>query len=93
MRRHELTDEQYKKLENILPGRNGHVGVTAKDNRVFINGGGFFGYLKLVRHGGIYQKGMVTGKMFIVGFLVGQKQGFLIEFFEFYLKMQIWNFY
>jgi len=38
MRRHELTDEQYKKLENILPGRNGHVGVTAKDNRVFING-------------------------------------------------------
>ena len=30
MRRHELTDEQYQKIENILPGRNGHVGVTAQ---------------------------------------------------------------
>jgi len=38
MRRHELTDEQFKKIEHILPGREGHVGVTAKDNRIFING-------------------------------------------------------
>jgi hypothetical protein len=32
MRRYELTDEQFKKIENMLPGREGHVGVTAKDN-------------------------------------------------------------
>lgn len=38
MRRHELTDEQFKKIENMLPGREGHAGVTAKDNRIFING-------------------------------------------------------
>jgi transposase len=38
MRRHELTDEQFKKIEHILPGRKGYVGVTAKDNRIFING-------------------------------------------------------
>lgn len=38
MRRHELTDEQFKKIKHILPGREGHVGVTAKDNRIFING-------------------------------------------------------
>ena len=38
MRRHELTDEQFKKIEYMLPGQIGHVGVTAKDNRVFING-------------------------------------------------------
>ena len=38
MRRHELTDEQFKKIEQMLPGQKGHVGVTAKDNRVFING-------------------------------------------------------
>jgi len=37
-RRHELTDEQFKKIEDFLPGRKGHVGVTAKDNRIFING-------------------------------------------------------
>jgi hypothetical protein len=36
MRRRELTDEQFKKIEHILPGREGHVGVTAKDNRIFI---------------------------------------------------------
>ena len=38
MRRRELTDEQFKKIEYILPGREGHAGVTAKDNRIFING-------------------------------------------------------
>lgn len=38
MHRHELTDEQFKKIESILPGRKGYVGVTAKDNRTFING-------------------------------------------------------
>ncbi len=32
MRRHELSDEQFKKIERLLPGRAGHVGVTAKDN-------------------------------------------------------------
>ena len=38
MRRHELTDEQFAKIECFLPGRAGQVGVTAKDNRVFLNG-------------------------------------------------------
>lgn len=37
MRRHELSDEQFKKIEHMLPGRKGHVGVTAQDNRIFIN--------------------------------------------------------
>jgi transposase len=38
MRRHELSDEQFKEIEHMLPGRKGHVGVTAQDNRIFING-------------------------------------------------------
>ena len=38
MRRHEITNEQFKKIEFILPGRSGHIGVTAKDNKNFING-------------------------------------------------------
>jgi transposase len=37
MRRHELDDKQFKKIENLLPGRKGAVGVTAKNNRNFIN--------------------------------------------------------
>ena len=38
MRRHELTNEQFEKIKDFLPGRDGHVGVTARDNRIFING-------------------------------------------------------
>ena len=38
MHRHALTDEQYQKIEHLLPGRKEHVGVTARDNRAFING-------------------------------------------------------
>ena len=38
MRSHELNDYQFKKIEHLLPGHKDHVGVTAKDNRMFING-------------------------------------------------------
>ena len=38
MRRHALSDEQFKRIEHILPGRIEYVGVTAKDNKMFING-------------------------------------------------------
>ena len=37
MRRHELTDKQFNKIEHMLPERKGYVGVTAKDNRTFIS--------------------------------------------------------
>ena len=33
MRRHELDEKQFKKIESLLPGREGAVGVTAKNNR------------------------------------------------------------
>jgi|SRR5579862_754951 len=38
MRRYEITDEQFDRIKDFLPGRKGHIGVTAKDNRQFING-------------------------------------------------------
>ena len=37
MRRHELTDEQFDKIKSFLPGSDGTVGVTAQDNRLFVN--------------------------------------------------------
>jgi len=37
MRRHEITDEQFDKIKNLLPGRADTVGVTAQDNRLFVN--------------------------------------------------------
>jgi transposase len=36
MRRYALRDDQWDKIKDILPGREGHVGVTAKDNRLFV---------------------------------------------------------
>ncbi len=36
MRRYGLRDDQWKKIENLLPGRKETVGVTAKNNRLFV---------------------------------------------------------
>ena len=36
MRRYALRDDQWDKIKDYLPGREGHVGVTAKDNRLFV---------------------------------------------------------
>ena len=36
-RRHELTDDQWKLIEPLLPGKEGDPGVTAVDNRRFLN--------------------------------------------------------
>ena len=38
MERCELSAAQWRRIEGSLPGRPGWVGVTAKDNRKFVNG-------------------------------------------------------
>jgi transposase len=35
-RRYALRDDQWERIKDSLPGREGHVGGTAKDNRLFI---------------------------------------------------------
>ena len=35
-RRYALRDDQWERIEGFLPGREGHVGGTAKDNRLFV---------------------------------------------------------
>jgi transposase len=37
MRRHEITDDQWDAIKDFLPGKAGDRGVTAKDNRLFVN--------------------------------------------------------
>ena len=37
MRRHEISQGAWERIEHLLPGRAGDVGVTAADNRLFIN--------------------------------------------------------
>lgn len=36
MRRYALRDDQWARIKDLLPGRAGHVGVTARDNRLFV---------------------------------------------------------
>ena len=38
MGQYELSASQWQQIEGFLPGRPGHVGVTARDNRSFVNG-------------------------------------------------------
>ena len=35
-RRHALRDDQWERIKDILPGQPRDVGVTAKDNRLFV---------------------------------------------------------
>lgn len=36
MRRYGLRDDQWERIKDLLPGREGHVGGTATDNRLFV---------------------------------------------------------
>jgi transposase len=36
-RRHELTDAQWERIEDLLPGKAGDPGRTAADNRLFVD--------------------------------------------------------
>ena len=36
MRRYGLRDDQWERIKDLLPGREGHVGATARDNRLFV---------------------------------------------------------
>ena len=37
LRRHEISDEQWDAIQQLLPGQEGDPGATAKDNRLFVN--------------------------------------------------------
>jgi transposase len=37
VRRYGLRADQWERIRDMLPGRAGHVGVTAKDNRLFVD--------------------------------------------------------
>ncbi|BCI67879.1 hypothetical protein AAJCM20276_25030 [Acetobacter aceti] len=36
MRRYSLSDSQWERIKDLLPGREGHVGGMAADNRLFV---------------------------------------------------------
>jgi len=71
MRRYGLRDDQWDRIQNMLPGRPGTVGVTASDNRLFVEA-------VLYRYragipGGICRSASVTGRTFIAASAAGRK--------------------
>jgi putative transposase len=38
VKRYEINEQQWERIRGFLPGQEGHVGVTAKDTRTFVNG-------------------------------------------------------
>ena len=37
LRRHAISDEHWERIKDFLPGQKGDPGVTAKDNRLFVD--------------------------------------------------------
>jgi transposase len=37
LRRHAISDERWERIKDLLPGQEGDPGVTARDNRLFID--------------------------------------------------------
>jgi putative transposase len=37
MKRYELTDDEWLRIEQLLPGKLGDAGRRAEDNRLFVN--------------------------------------------------------
>lgn len=61
LRRYALRDDQWERIKDFLPGREGHVGGTAADNRLFVDA-------VLYRYepeclGVIYQNGLAIGRI------------------------------
>src|SRR3954469_17527964 len=74
MRRYALRDDQWDRIKDLLPGREGPVGVTAKDNRLFVEpcciviGPAF--------HGGTCPSGLAIRKRSTRGLADGRRAGF-----------------
>ena len=91
MRRHELTDEQFDIIKHFLPGTEATAGVTAQDNRLFVNA--VIWVFKTGAHGEIFLKDLVIGTAYTNVLQGGLSQVFLTLFFASCLRMLIWNFY
>src|SRR5215831_1507808 len=73
MPRYGLRDDQWQRIKDLLPGRIGHVGVTAQDNRRFVEA-----VLYRYRAGIPWRtsrNASVTGKTFTEGSAAGRRPG------------------
>ncbi|WP_062429771.1 transposase [Treponema endosymbiont of Eucomonympha sp.] len=67
--RHDISDEAWERIKDLLPGQAGKRGGVAKDNRLFINAVAWQTSTGL--RGGIYRQNSGTGTAYTSGFAAG----------------------
>ena len=88
MERFGLRDDQWDQIKDILPGREGHVGGTAPDNRLFVEA-----VLYRFRTGMPWRAGSLPLLEECASAVqpVGEKRGFLIAFSDCWRAMPTTN--
>ena len=79
MQRYALRDDQWTKIKDFLPGREGHVGGTAADNRLFVDAIIYID-TEPAFHGVICPSAMATGRRRTSACADGAKVVFLRAF-------------
>ena len=74
MRRYALRDDQWDRIKDFLPGREGHVGGTAADNRLFVEAVLFRSELAFL--GATFRSVSVIGKSSTSGSASGRRVEF-----------------
>jgi transposase len=74
MRRYALRDDQWDRIKDFLPGREGHVGGTAADNRLFVEAV-LYRYRAGIR-GATCLSALVIGRSSISASVDGRREGF-----------------
>jgi hypothetical protein len=73
MRRYAWRDDQWERIKDLLPGRKETVGVTAKDNRLFVEA--CCTATEPASRGETYPNDWGTSEWFIPGLVDGQSAG------------------
>lgn len=71
MSRYEVTNEQWNRIESLLPQQHTGKGRPAKDNRTMLNGMMWIARSGAQRRELSYPKSMVIGKLYIPNFVNG----------------------
>ena len=79
MRRYALRDDTWDRIKDFLPGREGHVGGTAADNRLFVEARFSFAF-EPGSLGAICLGALAIGRLSISASADGRKAGFLSVF-------------
>jgi len=87
MQRYILRDDQWERIKDLLPGKSTDCGVTAGNNRLFIEA--VCGLHEQVLRGVIYLIHLVTGIAFMYVIIAGQRKATGRAFLRRFLAMRI----